>query len=440
MSETSAPELHAFAERLRLLLPPLLSTQRSSWEQGICAQALLECHRFLSGAGVDLGPGALAIPYDFVQWIYGLAHDSLVRQATDGRLSVLLNGDGASDAGALDPACMGEALYYLCSIEAQTTTLFPSPRGATSKCLLDGVGKMLDYVMHKCPRAPNSLLSHRTDATEIWSDTVYMLPPFLASAAAFYTLPLTHPLSAECPKPDTARALLNMALQQIILAADVLQSPAGEWSHIHDLESRTFKRVAFWGVGNGWVCCGIVRVLSTLVYNTTLMHAPHVDLRALGLNPTGDDELVPLLQRVYDILLRTLRACLPYALPSGLFPNVLGDPDAFPETNLAQMLAYTLYRLADLHAYSSRFRMLGLPGPEPGEGEEWVRRAGVLREAAVGMTDRWGFVRDVCGSPKFDSPGTAAEGQAWGVLMEVARAQYLLHKRLEERVLARRAV
>lgn len=401
---------------------------------------MLECHRFLSLTEVCPGPSSLAIPYDFVQWMYALAHDSLVRQATDGRLSVLFNGDGASDAGAVDPACMGETLYYLCSIEAQTKTLFPSPRGATSKSLLDGVGKMLDYVMHKCPRAPGSLLSHRTDATEIWSDTVYMLPPFLASAAAFYTLPLTHPLSAECPQPDTPRALLKMSLQQIILAADVLQSPTGEWSHIYDLESRMFKRAAFWGVGNGWVCCGIVRVLSTLVCSTTLPHGPRVDLRALGLDPTEDGELVPLLQRVYAILLRTLRACLPYALPSGLFPNVLGDPHAFPETNLTQMLAYTLYRLADLHAHSSRFRTFGLPRPEPGEEEDWVRRAGVLREAAVGMTDRWGFVRDACGSPKFDSPGTAAEGQAWGMLMEVARARYLWHKRLEERVLAKRAV
>ncbi len=440
MSETLTPELSALAERLRLLLPSLLSTQRSSWEQGTCAQAMLECHRFLARTGVHPGPSSLAIPYDFVQWMYGLAHDSLVRQAADGRLSVLLNGDGSSDAGALDPACMGETLYYLCSIEAQTTALFPSPRGATSKSLLDGVGKMLNYVMHNCPRAPDSLLSHRTDATEIWSDTVYMLSPFLASAAAFYTLPLTHPLSAECPQPDTPRTLLKMSLQQITLAADVLQSTTGEWSHIYDLESRTFKRAALWGVGNGWVCCGIVRILSTLVCPTALPHAPHIDFRSLGLDPTGDAELIPLLQRVYAILLRTLRACLPYALPSGLFPNVLGDAHAFPETNLAQMLAYTLYRLVDLHVYHTRFRTLGLPRLEPGEGEDWLRRAHAMRKAAVDMTDRWGFVRDVCGSPTFDGPGTAAEGQAWGVLMEVARAQYLWHKRLIKQVRAERAV
>ena len=54
--------------------------------------------------------------------------------------------------------------------------------------------------------------------------------------------------------------------------------------------------------------------------------------------------------------------------------------------------------------------------------------AELMRNAAMEKTDEWGFVRGVCGSPRFDAPGTAAEGQAWGVLMEVARAQYLFCK------------
>ena len=49
-----------------------------------------------------------------------------------------------------------------------------------------------------------------------------------------------------------------------------------------------------------------------------------------------------------------------------------------------------------------------------------------MRAATKQKTDQWGFVRNVCGSPRFDSAGTAAEGQAFGVLMEVARTEYLL--------------
>ncbi|KAJ3003190.1 hypothetical protein NUW54_g5430 [Trametes sanguinea] len=84
-------------------------------------------------------------------------------------------------------------------------------------------------------------------------------------------------------------------------------------------------------------------------------------------------------------------------------------------------------RVLDLHAHSSRFRALGLPVVAQDEIDSWEAHADAMRAAAVGKTDEWGFVRDVCGSPTFDKPGTAAEGQAWGVLMEVARAQYLSH-------------
>ncbi|KAI9056690.1 hypothetical protein FKP32DRAFT_1442076 [Trametes sanguinea] len=426
------------AARLNLLLPPLLSTQRSSWEQGVCAQALLECHRLFSEA--EISPSSQQLHYDFPRWLHALAHDSLVRQAADGRLSVLLNGNGASDAGALDPACIGETLYWLCSWEASTSTAFPSPRGSTSSSLLEGVEKMLQYIIESCPRVPvnagvdpsnappdHLLLSHRTDAVQIWSDSVYMLSPFLASAAVFRTLPPSKMHDIKVSGDYAPRALMRTALQQIVLAAQVLQAPTGEWSHIYDLDMRAFKRVAWWGVGNGWVCCGIVRVLWSLCPISTA-GSPWMpaDLDQLGLGKDG--ELLPLLLQIYDILLRTLRACLRHILPySSLFRDVLDDPDSFVETNLAQMLAYTIYRLLDLHAHSSRFRALGLPVVAQDEVYSWEAHADAMRAAADGQTDEWGFVRDVCGSPTFDKPGTAAEGQAWGVLMEVARAQYLSH-------------
>ncbi|KAL7283155.1 hypothetical protein ACG7TL_002581 [Trametes sanguinea] len=431
------------AVRLNLLLPPLLSTQRSSWEQGVCAQALLECHRLFCEAGIS--PHSQRLYYDFPLWLYALAHDSLVRQAAGGRLSVLLNGNGASDAGALDPACLGETLYWLCSLEASNLmfTAFPPPRGSTCRSFLEGVEKMLQYIVESCPRAPANadidasvatpsglLLSHRTDAVQIWSDSVYMLPPFLASAAVFRTLLPSRTHDIKVSGDYAPQALMRMALQQIILAAQVLQAPSGEWSHIYDLGTRAFQRNTWWGVGNGWVCCGIVRVISTIVSPMSFVSSASVhadsDLGALGL--ATDGELLPLLLQVYEILLRTLRACLRHILPvSSLFHDVLDDPNSFVETNLAQMLAYTVYRLLDLHAHSAPFRALGLPSVAQDELELWESHADAMRAAAVKKTDISGFVRDVCGSPTFDKPGTAAEGQAWAVMMDVARAQYLSH-------------
>ena len=440
--------------RLQLLLPPLLCSQRSSWEQGILAQGLLECHLFFEASATPTPDPLKSAPYGFISWLYALAHDTLVRQAPDGRLAVLLNGDGKSDAGALDPACIGPTLYYLCAVErghrgpgidvAGLSSSFPTLRAPTSPSLLDDVERMLRYILEACPRSPvpqgskspdvstgqdrpwdRHLLSHRIDAVEIWSDSVYMLPPFLVSAAAFYSrepsclVPSTlTPDSTESSWRCTAYELLRMGLQQVVLAGEVLQAPTGEWSHIFDLTAREFKRKAFWGVGNGWVCCGIVRILS-IALDLDLGRAFAEDER---------DQIIGPLRRVYDILLSTFRACLTHMLPSYLFRDVLDDPASFVETNLSQMLSYTLYRLLDLHRYTPAFSAMGFTAPEDGELERWEELAETMRRAAEAKTDEWGFVRDVCGSPRFDAPGTAAEGQAWAIMMEVARAQYLSHR------------
>ena len=43
-----------------------------------------------------------------------------------------------------------------------------------------------------------------------------------------------------------------------------------------------------------------------------------------------------------------------------------------------------------------------------------------MRAAAHAKVDRFGLVQGVCGSPEFDHPGTATEGQVFFLLMEVA--------------------
>lgn len=85
---------------------------------------------------------------------------------------------------------------------------------------------------------------------------------------------------------------------------------------------------------------------------------------------------------------------------------MLDDPSTFVETNLAQMLAYSIYR-----------------GTREGWLEPQFRAAAErLRAAALTKVDAEGYVRGVCGSPTFDRPGTATEGQAFCLLMEAARA------------------
>lgn len=399
-SDPSTPLTAALQElisRLRILIPPLLCAQRASWEQGVAAHALLECHQFWERIRPSAPP-----PFDFSQFLYAFAHESMVRQAPDGRLGVLLNGDGTTDPGAADPASMGEALYWVLAEQKRT-------QYSAEDVLSVAVDKQFRYILVDCPRAGSGLLSHRIDRKEIWSDTVYMLPPFLVAAALSR-------LNGHSRYSMMAGDILRYGLRQVVLAAEVLQAPSGEWAHMYDLDAGQLKREAWWGVGNGWVCCGIVRMLWMLV-------------RASEGSPglpnilSGDEELARLVGQCYSILLLTFRACLAHMRPDGLFHDVVNDPATFVETNLSQMLAFTIFRLALLSKQSSPLAEY-IPAIPQGELDEWLPKAETMRAAAVGKTDKWGFVRDVCGSPHFDKAGTAAEGQAWAIMMEVARAEW----------------
>ncbi|MGE5812743.1 MAG: glycoside hydrolase family 88 protein, partial [Ignavibacteria bacterium] len=88
----------------------------------------------------------------------------------------------------------------------------------------------------------------------------------------------------------------------------------------------------------------------------------------------------------------------------GLFHNIIDNPNSFIETNLSQMLAYSIYKGIKGGWIDGRYK----------------ENADKMRVAAHKKVDELGLVQGVCGSPEFDHPGTAAEGQAFFILMETA--------------------
>jgi hypothetical protein len=100
--------------------------------------------------------------------------------------------------------------------------------------------------------------------------------------------------------------------------------------------------------------------------------------------------------------------CLIHQRKDGLFHDVVDKPDTFVETNLAQMLAYSIYRSIQGGWLDQSYR----------------NHADRMREAAHRKVDKFGLVQDVCGAPNFDSPGTAVEGQAFFLLMEAAAMEF----------------
>jgi rhamnogalacturonyl hydrolase YesR len=269
-----------------------------------------------------------------------MAKAAVVRIGDDGRLALV-----GAEAQVTDPAANGEPV-----LRAAEATSDP--------VLHDGARRMLDYLLRRAPRAADGTLYHLVDAREVWVDSLYMAPPFLAASG--------HP---------------DQALRQIEGHRHRLWSSDKKlFSHIWDETENKLRRPAFWGVGNGWAAAGMTRVLGALAQNSAE--------RA----------------RVARYLGELLDGCLAHERADGLFHNVLDDPTTFVETNAGQMLAYAIYR--------------GILGGWLDEGYRF--RADRMRRAAWEKVDAHGLVQGVCGSPGFDHPGTATEGQAFFLLMEAA--------------------
>jgi rhamnogalacturonyl hydrolase YesR len=90
-----------------------------------------------------------------------------------------------------------------------------------------------------------------------------------------------------------------------------------------------------------------------------------------------------------------------------LFHDVIDDHESFVETNLSQMLAYTIYRAVN----------------DKWLDKSYLETAEKLYDAVVKKIDAYGLVQGCCGAPSFDKAGVAPEGQAFYLLMEAARAK-----------------
>jgi unsaturated rhamnogalacturonyl hydrolase len=209
--------------------------------------------------------------------------------------------------------------------------------------------------MKTAPRTADGTLHHIDHRPQVWIDSMYMAPPFLAVAGA----------PAE-------------AVKQVEGFRRLLWDPEARlFSHIWDGSKKAFERKAHWGVGNGWAAAGMARVIKALP----------------GTMKAEKERLAGYVREV-------LNGCLKYRRSDGLFH----DPKTFIETNLAQMLSYTIFR-----------------GVQAGWlPKSYLPEAEVMRRAARAKVDELGYVRDVCGSPTFEKPGVATEGQAFFILMETA--------------------
>ena len=273
---------------------------------------------------------------------------AMILREPDGRLAV------AGSGSPTDPAMGGEAYWKA----AQRT-------GNTE--IANAVEGMLHWLLKGAPRSADGTLYHLMRRTEMWSDGFNGAPPFLAVMGCF----------DEAIQQVRGYKARLWDEKKMLLAHQAVEEADGKTS---------FRQpVQYWGGGMGWAAAGLVRILRVT--------PPEKKLEK--------NELIAFLRDVVD-------GALKYMRPDGLFHNNLDQPESFVETNLSQMLAFSIYTAVDEGWLAPTYAMA----------------ADRMRGAAHAKVDALGFVQGVCGAPHFDSAGVSTEGQAFFLMMEAAAQKH----------------
>ncbi len=280
---------------------------------------------------------------------YLMAKEAVLSHTKEGRLSVLY-----SDGGSLDPACSGEAVWVAYQQSGDNE-------------LKQAAEEMLEFLLEKAPRNSEGILYHQMNSQEFWSDALYMAPPFLAIMGEY-----------------------DEAIKQIEGCRKYLCSPDNHlYAHRWSDKEKKLVDAHFWGGGNGWAAACYSRVI-------------------LALPASMKKEKKQLIAYHKELL----DACITHMRDDGLFHDFIDEPDSFVETNLGQMLAYSIYR-----------------GVKGGWLDKvYLTAANKMRNAAITKIDENGIVTDACGAPWFNSPGRSTEAQAFFLLMETAYDELELNK------------
>lgn len=210
------------------------------------------------------------------------------------------------EGSAADPASVGNAVLL-----ANWTNQSGAQFGAAAQ-------NELNYLLFKAPKTSDGAISHRSDQVQLWSDFIYMVPPFLA----YYGV-----LSGN-------QSLITESYNQIKLYRNYLRDPnASLWRHI-TMGSNADN--GFWSTGNGWAAAGMLRVLATI---------QNSDFASSFGNELSD--LKDWVKEIHTGMYGNLDK-------SNIFTNYATDPTSFHDASSTALLAATVYRYSlfvDDHTY-----------------------------------------------------------------------------------------
>ncbi|KAG6872500.1 hypothetical protein C0995_009256 [Termitomyces sp. Mi166 len=279
------------------------------------------------------------------------------------------------DGSAADPASIGFAV------------LIANWTGQGDEDYAGAAKDQLDFLESKVPRTSDGAISHRVSQVQLWSDFVYMVPPFLA----YYGMITQN------------RTLLLEAYNQISLYRSYLRDTSANnlWKHV--LLGMSGNDEGHWSTGNAWAAAGMLRVLGTYKnsqYSNTLK-SQQKDLAAWVLEIHA--AMYPHLDN-----------------SSNLFTNYASQPVTadgnFLDSSSTALLASTVYRLSLIwgtHTY--------LPFAERTRKALSAPNTNSSSNATLEHFDLNGWLTPVVNPDSYGKQGSQSpEGQAFVVEMQSA--------------------
>lgn len=277
-----------------------------SWEYGTRAEVLLELN---APSYSVFSPTALPPPQQIpanstsaLSDVIGIAQMIVAnRSASNGNITgpqPLIN-----DNATGDPASIGVAVL-LANWTNQSTVNGLDYAGAARD--------QLEFLLSNVSQTNDGAISQRIDQVQLWSDFVYMAPPFFA----YYGV-----LTGN-------QSLVQEAYHQVRLYRKYLRDSKANnlWKHIQLGLYGTDS--GHWSTGNGWAAAGMLRVLSTIKQSqfSSSMKRQQKDLANW-------------VQEIHD-------GMYSYLDSSGLFHNYADNSSTFTDASSTALLASTVYRLS----------------------------------------------------------------------------------------------
>jgi rhamnogalacturonyl hydrolase YesR len=341
----------------------ITSSQRS-WEIGTVTEALLEyswpqLSVFYDGS---IPPPRHLFTSDYPDDVVEIATE-VVEDKPGNTLALM------QDGSVGDPASIGPAVL----LTNWTRTNTSDNRFSAA------AGSQLNYLLNHAPQTDDGAISHRSEDVQLWSDFVYMAPPFIAYFGTF-------------ERGDTKTWLLQYSYDQCRLYRKYLQDSATKlWKHI---QVGSAPDGNLWATGNGWAAAGMFRVLQTI--------------RNSDVSESFLDQQSDLLDWIEEIV----NASWDHQTSAGALHNVINDPGSFADTSSTALIASVTFRLAVLKEDNSTY----------------IQNANAAYDFVRRNIDDDGWLRNTVNPLSFYTPSgpdeTSPEGQSFVLLLEAARRDF----------------